>query len=147
MRAHAHAIAALPLAAGLLSLTGSPELALAGAAASMAIDMDHVPDYLWFRGGWRGIKDFFRSFHQHQVTRTTILLHSWELAPMIVLGLQLTGWPAWGWSLALGWLWHMLWDQLTNPVERLFYFFLWRARQGFFLKTARPLLGGGAKSP
>jgi hypothetical protein len=147
MRAHAHALAALPLAAGILSLTGSPELACAGAAASLAVDMDHIPDYMWWRGGWRGVKDFFRAYHLHQVVRMTIPLHSWELAPVWALVLHLLGWPAWGWVLALGWLWHLIWDQLTNPVGCAFYFFTWRARRGFAVRLARPLWGARSKSP
>ncbi len=141
MRTNAHALAALPLAAGVFSVSDSAPLALFSALVSLGVDVDHIPDYLWWRGGWRGVRDFFNSYHLHQVVRMTVVLHSWELLPLSVLALHLLGWPAWAWAAVAGWLWHLAWDQLTNPVGQAFYFFFWRANRGFQQKLSKPLLG------
>lgn len=131
MKAWAHLLAAAPLAYGLTCVTESSGWALAGAALSVAVDLDHLPDYIWWRGGWGSLADFFESFHAHQVGRLSMFLHSWEMLPLLLLGLAALGWPAWGLCLGGGWLYHMLWDQFTNPVDWRLYLFCFRARRGF----------------
>lgn len=131
MKGWAHLLAAAPLAYGLAGATGSPGWALAGGAVSVLMDLDHLPDYVWWRGGWRGTRDFFDSFHGHRVGRMSMVLHSWELLPGAVLGLAALGWPAWALCLAGGWLYHLVWDLFTNPVRFRLYLFSHRARHGF----------------
>ena len=131
MKGWAHLLAAAPLTYGLAVGTGAPSWALAGGAASVLMDLDHLPDYVWWRVGWRGLADFFDSFHAHQVGRILIPLHSWELLPAALLGLGALGWPVWGLCLGAGWLYHLLWDLFTNPTTFRFYLFWYRARRGF----------------
>lgn len=131
MKLWAHSAAALPLAAGLW-WAGMPAGAVAAAAgASVLVDLDHLPDYVYWRRGWGGVADFFRSNHQRRTSVIFILLHSWELLGLALAACWLAGAPAWGWGLCLGWAYHLVWDQLSNHVPGAFYFLGYRFRRGF----------------
>jgi hypothetical protein len=138
MKSWAHMLAALPLGGAYYLGEGSAPLALAAATASVLVDLDHVPDYLWWRGRWGGVSDFFEAFHDKRVPRIVIVVHSWELMLLawgLILGL---GAPAWLKALAVGWLYHLCWDQLTNSVDCKFYSLIHRARQGFQRRLLKP---------
>ncbi len=131
MKGWAHAAAALPLAAAVHWAGGSLTAAGLAGAASVLVDLDHVADYVWWRGGWRGVDDFFASYHAHRVTRLLLLMHSWELLLPFWGLLALLAAPAWLWALAVGWSFHLVLDQLANPVGLGFYFLAYRSRRGF----------------
>lgn len=141
MRSTAHLLAAAPLAGVWWSLGGSGSGAVMAALASVLVDLDHIPDYIWWRGGWRGLKDFFHSFHSHRVSRLSLLAHSWELAALAGLGLWWLGWPAWPAALWAGWLYHLAWDQAVNPVGWQFYFFSYRLAHACDRRRL-PVIGG-----
>ncbi|MFH1060725.1 MAG: hypothetical protein V1797_18855 [Pseudomonadota bacterium] len=141
MRSKAHAVAALPLAGAWWGLDGGAGPALAAALASVLVDLDHVSDYLWWRGGWRGLKDFFHSFHTHRVTRLALLAHSWELIAVAGLGLWWGGWPVWPAAIWAGWAYHLAWDQASNPVGWPFYFLVYRLAHGCDRRNL-PVIGG-----
>ncbi len=138
MKSWAHMLAALPLGGAYYLSQGSAPLALTAAAASVLVDLDHVPDYLWWRGGWHGLGDFFESFHEQRVSRIFIVVHSWELM-LLAWALILTwGATAWLQALAVGWTYHLLWDLATNSVGFCFYSLVHRARQGFERRLLKP---------
>ena len=138
MKSWAHTLAALPLGGAYYWSEGSAALAGVAAAASVLVDLDHLPDYLWWRGRWRGLGDFFECFHEQRVPRIVIVTHSWELMLLawgLILGLSA---PDWLKALALGWLYHLCWDQLTNSVGVGFYSLVHRARMGFERRLLKP---------
>lgn len=138
MKSWVHLLAALPLGGAYYLSQGSAPLAAAAAAASVLVDLDHVPEYLWWRGRWRGLEDFFESFHEQRVPRIVIPVHSWELAALawgLMLGL---GAPAWLHAIVVGWTYHLAWDQITNSVGVGFYSLANRWRLGFERRLLKP---------
>lgn len=131
MRMTGHALAAVPLAGALGWLTGNWPAAGAAAVFSVLLDLDHLPDYIYWRGGWRGLGDFFETNHRHQVDRLLLFMHGWEWP--LPAGLLLWWWlgPAWALCLAAAWAYHLAWDSALNPVAPGFYFFARRAAAGF----------------
>ena len=152
MNLKAHSIAAIPLAVGAYAVSDSAGLGLLSAMASILLDVDHVPEYLVWRGSCASPGDFFRTNRQHATPLVFYPLHGWE--GVILSGLLLLWLPGPAWALAVwaGWAYHLLWDQISNPVGPLFYFVGFRARLGFrrerlvgpwgILCTVRPLRQG-----
>ncbi|MBI4799371.1 MAG: hypothetical protein HY794_11725 [Desulfarculus sp.] len=138
MKLRAHVVAALPLGGAYYWSEGSAALAGLAVAASVLVDVDHLPDYLWWRGGWRGLEDFFESFYEQRVPRILIVTHSWELMALAWGLILALGAPPWVKALAVGWLYHLTWDQLCNSVGARFYFLLYRARLGFERRLLKP---------
>lgn len=139
MRLTGHALAAIPLAGVLGWTTGNWPAAGAGAALSVLVDLDHLPDYIHWRGGWRSLKDFFETNRHHQVDRLLLFMHGleWPL-PLAALLWWLAG-PAWGLCLGAGWLYHLAWDLAVNPVAPRFYFFFFRKSGGFSRSRLRSM--------
>jgi hypothetical protein len=131
MRVSCHLIISLPLAAAFYAATDSWSGSLAAGAANVLIDLDHIPDYLWWRRGWRGWRDMVDSAAQSQWSRLVVLLHSWEL--LVLAALFLTRWftPWLGWGLVTGWACHMACDSLVNEVRWGFYFLTFRVGKRF----------------
>lgn len=141
MRSREHLLASAPLLGLWLAGGGDLPQAVAAAAASLLVDLDHFPDYVWWRRGWGGLRDFFASFHAHRVTRLALPAHSWELLLLAVVGLWQAGWPAWPAALVCGWAYHLAWDQCFNPVGWQFYFLGYRLAHGCDRRRL-PVTGG-----
>ena len=73
-----HSLAAVPLAGILYAATGSPQAACGAALMSVFVDLDHLPDYFWWRGRKSSIPDFFRTNRLHKTPTLVLALHSWE---------------------------------------------------------------------
>ena len=134
MRLKQHAAASLPLGAvlWLAGLGWGP--VLLGSLFSVFIDLDHLLDYVLFRKGWRGVKDFFRVSHGSLWQKAYFVCHSWECASLGCLAAYFGLGPAWGLALGAGWFWHLCLDQYANPVGPGFYFLSYRAAKGFDAK-------------
>ncbi len=101
----------------------------------MLIDVDHLPDYIFFRRGWRGLTDFFDACDQRLLRRVFLWLHSWDLLIVTGLGLALAGntpGASWLFMVWLGFAYHLAFDQFGNRSKAgLFYFLCFRALKGF----------------
>lgn len=146
MKASRHVAAAIPLAALLYAAGRSPlEIAVA-ASASVLIDVDHLADYLLFRGGWFGLRDFFQSCNEARLNRLYLVLHAWEWILLggvaaLVAGAALPG------MVVCGMAWHLAFDAIGNRgvVRPGFYWFCRRARMGF--DASRLYRGPSGDSP
>lgn len=131
MKSQGHILAALPLGGVLYWAAGSAAPALAGAALSVLVDLDHALDYLIFGRARPSLGRFFAEYNTHRFPRLMLVMHSWEfLMPGALLLWALLG-PVWAAALVGSWLYHLVWDQFANDVGPLFYFFAYRARRGF----------------
>lgn len=133
MRLTSHLVAAIPFSSGIFLTTGSLTAAALAAASSVLIDVDHLPDYVYHRGCWRGIQDFFDTCNGCRLVRTFLVFHSWEW--LIVWGLlSVGGLPAgFLWPVAAGMVYHLALDTASNAVRPSFYWFSCRALRGFKL--------------
>ncbi len=132
MKASRHVLAAIPLAAVVLAAGRPLSEACLAAAASVLIDIDHVGDYILCRGGWYGIRDFFRSCNEGRLNRLYLLLHAWEWT---ILGMAASVyWASWtAGMVTVGMVWHLAFDQMGNRSIVLpgFYWITRRACVGF----------------
>ncbi len=133
MKLSQHALASVPLMAGVYWATGS--LAYAGIAgfASVFIDLDHVGDYVLYRRGWRGVRDFFASCEEGRLTKLYLFLHAWEWPVLFFLLYASVGVPLWAVMTALGMTYHLIFDAIGNRgnLKPGFYFIVKRYRNGF----------------
>jgi len=130
-----HALAAAPLAGGLLACGYDWRTALFVGLVSVLVDLDHVPDYLIYRRGWKGLSDFFAVYRVNAPERLFYGFHAWEW-PILTGLLALAGLaPSWLVLAGVGVGYHVLFDSVTNRMPRGFYFLLWRAGRGFVNPT------------
>ncbi len=137
MRLTRHIIAAIPLSVGIYAATGSLHDSGVAGLTSVLIDVDHVPDYVYYRGSWGGVRDFFDACNSNRLVRTVLLFHSWEAA--ILLGiLCIIGWHTPNlWPIAGGMVYHLALDSNANGVKPSFYWLSARAARGFRLAAFR----------
>ena len=117
--------------AGIYLTTRSLAATVLAGAASVLIDVDHVPDYIYFRRGWRGLGDFFATCYQSRLRKTFVCLHAWEWVLAAWTGLLLWSGPPWLWAVGVGITYHLILDQVSNDVTPSFYWISYRARHGF----------------
>jgi hypothetical protein len=157
MNLKSHSIASLPLAAAAYAASDSAGYSILAALVSIFIDLDHIPEYLAWRRARSSIDDFFTSNRHHSTPTVIYPMHGWE--SILFLGL-LAAWllgPAWALAICVGWAYHLVLDQITNPVGGRFYFVSYRAAKGFIrakmvgpqgiMCTMRPLRPGSYEVP
>ncbi len=129
MKLSGHLVAAAPFGLGLGLISGSPTAGATGALSAVLVDADHVLDYLIATGRFEGLDHFFDFFHRGRLKKILVLFHSYELwlAELVFLPLLLP--PALALGILAGHLYHLLIDQLFNPVNRWGYFLTWRLRK------------------
>jgi hypothetical protein len=134
MKIKGHGISAVPLAAAVYGASGSWSLSLCSALGAIFVDLDHIPEYVVWNRFRFNVKDFFSDSHAHATPWVVYPLHGWEaLLAALVVFYTFEAAP-WFWALLLGWAYHLVWDQLMNPVGLGFYFLSFRARYGFVRK-------------
>jgi hypothetical protein len=132
----AHAAASVPLALAVGLATGSSGYALTAALASVLIDLDHIPDYIYDRGGWRGVRDFFAVCERGEMDTVVLALHGWEW-PILLCGGWLAGLLSpWLAAVGLGLGYHLAFDWIGNRplLAPWFYWIAYRAGKGFAAK-------------
>ena len=139
MKPSGHIAASVPLGLTLYLASGKLWPSLTGMAFSILIDVDHLPDYLLWRGKKAGAHDLFEKYFNHDTPYLMLFLHSWEWIPIAALLLWHFSGTDWAICLTLSWIYHLLWDQWINPVGLKFYFFFYRAAHGFLRKNLSPL--------
>lgn len=106
------------IGAGVWIGTGSPLAVPVAVGAGVLIDGDHILDFLdWVAAGYK------RSVF--------VLLHAWELAASGVVVLAAFWYHPLLLAAVLGYLSHLVADQIGNPMHPLGYSILYRVRSGF----------------
>ncbi len=111
-------------------------------------DLDHFPDYLVHsRFRIASLKEFFFLCHNTKLSKLYLVLHSYEIVPLLFLIFHLIGWNNFTIGITTGYILHLTVDQFTNmrdfACKPLFYFFTYRLSKGF----KRELLVKGKSSP
>lgn len=126
-----HLALSLPVSAGIYMATGDPYAATAWTATGVFIDLDHVPDY-WRETGINFDHGRFMSYFPNgEAKHLLLLLHAWEWPTALLAAGLAGGAPLWVLAAALGWLAHLVQDELYNGLKPYSYFFFYRWRTGF----------------
>jgi hypothetical protein len=100
-------------------------------ASGVLIDLDHLIDYYANHGFTWKAKAVYDSCRKVTFKKLYLLLHSYELIALLwvlVSVYQLSNvWKA----IAIGFTQHMIFDQITNPINTLGYFLTYRVIKGF----------------
>ncbi len=138
MRLPQHALASAVVSGGLYAATRSPALAASSFLAGIFIDLDHVFDYVREYGIRPNVKEFFEVCHTGRFRRVVLPLHAWEWIPLLAALAWANQWNPWLLGLCIGFAQHLACDQIANPVSRWGYFFAWRLKSGFRLRSTFP---------
>lgn len=137
----AHYFLALGSFVATLVVLKSLPLAIFSLLAGVFLDVDHLIDY-WLANGFDlNYKKFIHEtvgnepgvyFRKSQ--KIVVLLHSWELLPLILVAAWVINLPQLAVAFAFGLLPHLLWDQKTYAKRPLMYSLVFRALHKFDLK-------------
>jgi len=132
MKLSQHIAASLPLGLTVGLATGAAGYALVAVLASILIDLDHIPDYIFARRGWRGVKDFFATCYRGEMDTALFALHAWEWPILLGGGFVLGLVPPWLALIGVGFAYHLVFDLICNrPPASGFYWFTFRASKRF----------------
>jgi hypothetical protein len=131
-----HLVTTAAACAAVWAGTGSAALTAGLAVGGFLIDVDHAVDYVVFERQ-RDLRPraFLLHYSRNEATRAVLLLHSWELVPVLAAAAWITGsMLLWGYLLGMGL--HLALDVVFNgrlATHSLvpFYSFIRRAAAGF----------------
>jgi hypothetical protein len=127
-------IAAFSFAAAFLWLKSLP-LAVFSSAVSVFLDADHLLDYFLANGSDFDPQKFLRETktgeYFNRSGRVIVFLHSWEILLLFFAVAIVLNTLRVYFAFLLGFVPHLLWDQITYAKSPLLYFFLYRARHKF----------------
>lgn len=126
-----HLIASVPLAGAVYLASGSVAMTAGAGVANVLVDLDHVVDYLYMTGGRLKLGSLYRDYRRHRTPKLILAMHSWELSILALACAWLWGAPALVWGLVLGWLFHLVCDQIANRVGAPFYLLSYRYFRDF----------------
>lgn len=126
-----HASISGAVSAGIYYFTSDARAAAAFSATGVLVDLDHWVDY-WRETGFNlRVLKFFKYFSQHRSRQLVIFMHGWEQVACAGIVTALAGFPSWAVAGTLGWLGHLVLDQIFNTFRPWGYFFFYRLRKGF----------------
>jgi hypothetical protein len=142
MKVTHHVLVSTAVSGGVYLMTRSIPLTLGSCISGWVIDVDHLLDYLVEHGPRPDASHFFATFRDDKYRRARLVLHGWEW-PLLIAAASLVTRPSLTIGVAVGWLQHLVFDQLTNSPSPLGYSIMWRAMHGFRYRKSFP----GSASP
>lgn len=138
MKISQHIISSLPLAGVYYLITKNLPAAFLVVISTIAVDIDHVLDYVITQKRIDSIKKMTKAFETFDIVhKNYLLLHSWEALVLFAVCLFFFPNP---YLIAIftGYMFHLLCDQVFNShflgkynTKSLFYFFLYRLHMNF----------------
>ncbi len=128
-------IASSALVSGILYLFfKSWSMALFCFFSGVLIDVDHIYDYIKRYGLPLKARDIYNASYNNDITRWTIVLHSWELLFLMFIIAWITNWNLWITAVLIGFSHHIVMDTFNNKVTIQTYSFIWRWKKNFIIK-------------
>ena len=125
MKPAGHIAISSAIGVAVAASTGSPWALATTIGAGALVDADHTLDfYNWFVRGRTG--------------RVFYLLHGWEYLALLTLATAFLGWSPLMMGALLGYLSHLVADQVANHAYRFTYSILYRAVNGFNIRRVSP---------
>lgn len=150
-----HAMTSVLISGALYAISRSWGLTIGSFISGVLIDADHIIDY-WIAHGLRfDVRQFFFYFDEKNFKKRKklfFILHGWEWLGIFAAAAWLTEWNQWITGLMIGYVQHMVLDELHNNKNfRLRpyvwgYFLLWRWKNKFHFKTSLPRAAGSQKN-
>ena len=136
MKLQYHIAISAPVSLGLYLYFKSLAAAVGCFMAGVFVDLDHLPDYLVYCGfKLTGLKEFFQACHSIKLSKLYLVLHSYEIIPILILIGHYTNWNNLTVGIFTGFVLHLTLDQFSNRMKYacrpLFYFFTYRLIKGF----------------
>ena len=103
------------------------------------IDIDHVFDYFIQLGPEFNIRRFFHASYQRGYPKAFLILHAWEWAVIWAGIAYLTGFHLFFVGILMGFIQHMILDQIFNRPHEFGYSFFWRLFNKFDFDRTFPL--------
>jgi hypothetical protein len=127
-----HHVTSSAVVAGILYLFfKSWSMTLSCFLSGIFIDVDHIFDYIREKGFPFKVNDFFKAIYEGELTRWTLVLHSWELLFLLSMIAWLTNWNPWITGIFIGFGHHLILDKFFNGERLCTYSFLWRWKHNF----------------
>lgn len=132
MKPKGHCISSLA-AGGLIYITfGNFTSALMFFISNFFIDLDHVFDYVRQFGLKNlSIRNLCDCCNEHKITKVTLVFHSFEIVLILWIFVFIYKLNIIWVSAALGFTFHLILDQFTNPIHIFSYFFIYRFLKRF----------------
>jgi hypothetical protein len=127
----AHAVTSGVISACVGLYFKSAACAAISLASGTLIDIDHLLDYFAGHPFTVRFKDIYEACEETRMKKLYLVLHSYEIVIMLwVLIYAFSLSNAWK-ALAIGLTQHLIFDQMTNDVNSMIYFFSYRLMNDF----------------
>ncbi len=131
MKLHQHIVSSTLVAGIVYLLFKSWNITLICLLSGILIDVDHIYDYTREFGFPFKIKDFFNAHYNNELSRLTLVFHSWELLILIGIIAWFTNWNPWFTGILIGFGHHIVLDMLYYKRRLQTFSFLWRWENDF----------------
>jgi hypothetical protein len=131
MKPQYHATYSVLIAGILYLFCKSWSIALSCLISGVFIDLDHIYDYIREFGFPFKVKNFLHAVENHDISRVTLILHSWELLILIGIIAYFMNWNPWLTGTLIGFGHHLVLDKLNNGERIRAYSFMWRWENNF----------------
>lgn len=138
MKIQHHIVSSALIASILYLFFKSWNMALICFLSGILIDLDHIYDYTREFGFPFKIKDFFNTAYDGEVSRWTVVLHSWEVLFLIGIIAWFTNWNPWITGVLVGFGHHIVLDMLDKDERLRSYSFIWRWKNNFEFEVIFP---------
>jgi len=95
------------------------------------VDLDHFFEYIKETGWNVNLRQFFHYSYGIKYERFYLLLHAYEYLFLIAIIIVISDYNRLIIAAAIGYIQHLIFDQITNPVKPLAYFISYRFKNRF----------------
>lgn len=125
MKPAGHIVISSAIGLTVAATTDTPWAMATALVPGVLVDVDHVLDY-------------YQWFIRRKTDRVFYLLHGWEYALLLAVAGLVLSWHPLVLGAFLGYLSHIVADQLVNKAYPLTYSLAYRARHGFLMSRVSP---------
>jgi len=95
------------------------------------VDIDHLFEYIKGVGWHLNLKHFFKFCYEAKYERLYIFLHAYEYFFLIALIIVISDFNHLALAVGIGYIQHLIFDQVVNPVKPMTYFIFYRLKNRF----------------
>jgi len=138
MKPRYHVAASLLVSGAVWFATKSAPMTASSFLAGIFIDIDHAIDFAYRLPRTMNLRQCYGTFGKDNYKRIFVLLHAWELLPLLAAACWFFDWNPWLLGVLIGMTQHMILDYFGNKASPPSYFLLWRVMNGFDFRRCFP---------